>query len=281
MKASQESTNTILNEILENIEKNRLPLPTQPKIAMAIQELCENPNVSIEELNEVIGRDPGLTARIIRIANSPLVRGRVSINTLKTAISRLGTSFVANMSIGLAMEQLFCAKNKVIEEKMRQAWQHSGEVAAASYVLANFSKAFPPEEAMLAGLLHEIGILPILTFAEKNSEIVQDPELFEILIQKFSHDLGESILTSWQFPRYIAEVPKLMADMYRNIPQPDLADIVLVAKLHALKNTNSPLNKINKIDLPAYQRLKLDPLKDLTDDPEIAKKLDEVSTLFA
>ncbi len=281
MKSSGESSNTIYNEILENIEKNRLPLPTQPKIAMAIQELSENPNVTIEELNEVIGKDPGLTARIIRIANSPLVRGRVSINTLKTAISRLGTSFVANMAIGLAMEQLFCAKNKVIEEKMRQAWQHSGDVAAASYVLANYSKAFPAEEAMLAGLLHEIGMLPILTFGEKNAEIMQNPDMFEMLIQQFSYTLGEAILMSWQFPRYIAEVPKLLADLYRDIPQADLADIVLVAKLHALKGTNSPLNAINKQELPAYKRLNLDPTQDLTDNPELQKKFEEVSSLFS
>ncbi len=278
--SAPEHSKVLYNEILENIEKNRIPLPTQPKIAIAIQELSENPDVTIEELNDVIGRDPGLTARIIRIANSPLVRGRVSINTLKTAISRLGTGFVANMAIGLAMEQLFCAKNKVVEEKMRQAWQHSGDVAATSYAIADFTKAFPAEEAMLAGLLHEIGMLPILTFAEKNTEIVQNQELFEILIQKFSPNLGEAILSSWQFPRYIAEVPKMLTDIYRNIPQADLADIVLVAKLYCIEGTKSPLSAINKAEIPAYQRLNLDP-KRLNTDPGLAKKLEEVASLFS
>ncbi len=281
MNSSPDSSNSIFNDILENIEKNRLPLPTQPKIAIAIQELSENPNVTVEELSEVIGKDPGLTARIIRIANSPLVRGRVSINTLKTAISRLGTSFVANMAIGLAMEQLFCAKNKVIEEKMRQAWQHSGDVAAASYVLANYSKAFPPEEAMLAGLLHEIGMLPILTFAEKNKELLQNPDMLDMLIQKFSFNLGEAILMSWQFPRYIAEVPKNLADFYRKTKEVDLADIVLVAKFHALKDTPSLLSGINKENIPAFARLGLDPKEDLSDNPVLQKQLDEVSHLFA
>jgi HD-like signal output (HDOD) protein len=281
MKSSPDTSSSIFNDILESIEKNRLPLPTQPKIAIAIQELSENPNVTVEELNEVIGKDPGLTARIIRIANSPLVRGRVSINTLKIAISRLGTSFVANMAIGLAMEQLFCAKNKYIEEKMRNAWQHSGEVAAASYVLANYSKAFPPEEAMLAGLLHEIGILPILTFAEKNKELIEDQALLALLLQKYSFNLGEAILMSWQFPRYIAEVPMNLSNPLRNIPQLDLADIVLVAKIHALKGTQEPLALINKEMIPAYGRLGLDPSKDITDYPEIQKQMGEVSSLFA
>jgi HD-like signal output (HDOD) protein len=281
MKSSPDTSSSIFNDILESIEKNRLPLPTQPKIAIAIQELSENPNVTVEELNQVIGKDPGLTARIIRIANSPLVRGRVSINTLKIAISRLGTSFVANMAIGLAMEQLFCAKNKYIEEKMRNAWQHSGEVAAASYVLANYSKAFPPEEAMLAGLLHEIGILPILTFAEKNKELIEEQALLALLLQKYSFNLGEAILMSWQFPRYIAEVPMNLSNPLRNIPQLDLADIVLVAKIHALKGTQEPLVLINKEMISAYNRLGLDPNKDITDYPEIQKQMDEVSSLFA
>ena len=276
------SAKSIYNDILEDIEKNRLPLPTQPRIAIAIQELCENPNVTIDELNEVIRQDPALTARIIRIANSPLVRGRVTINTLKTAISRLGSSFVANMAIGLAMEQLFYAKNKVIEEKMRQAWQHSGEVAAASYAIAAHLKTFAPEEAMLAGLLHEIGMLPILTYAEHHKSLLQNLDTLETLIHQFRAELGEAILTSWQFPRYIAEVPRNLPNLYREMEKPDLADIVLVAKIYALRGTQHPFTQLNFAEKPAYARLNLDPAKqDFSDNEKLQTELADAQHLFA
>jgi HD-like signal output (HDOD) protein len=281
MTSSSGSTQSIYNDILEDIERNRLPLPTQPKIAVAIQELSENPNVTIEELNDVIGKDPALTARIIRIANSPLVRGRVSINTLKTAISRLGTHFVANMAIGLAMEQLFNAKNKIIEEKMRQAWQHSGEVAGAAYAIANYTKSFPPEEAMLAGLLHEIGTLPILTYAEHHKSLMQNLDTLDMLIHKFRSTLGEAILSSWQFPSLIADVPKNIPNLYREIDHADLTDVVLVAKIYSLKGSQHPLSLLNKEEIPSYARLGLDPKQDLSENEDLNKQLEEVQNIFS
>jgi HD-like signal output (HDOD) protein len=276
-----EATNSIFNDIVEDIGRNRLPLPTQPKIAVAIQELCENPNVTIEELNEVIVQDPGLTARLIRIANSPLVRGRVSINSLKTAISRLGTHLVANMAIGLATEQLFNAKNKIIEEKMRQAWKHSGDVAGASFAIASYTKAFSPEEAMLAGLLHDIGVLPILTYAESHQDLMKNFEMFEMLIYQFRSDLGETILTSWQFPTCVSDVPKNLTKLDRVVEKPDLTDIVLVAKIHTLRETAHPLALINREEVPAFARLGLDPTVDLCENDKLRKHLEDVQNLFS
>lgn len=280
--SSSGSVKSIYNDILEDIEKNRLPLPTQPKIAIAVQELCQNPNITIDELNDLIGKDPGLTARIIRIANSPLVRGRVSINSLKTAISRMGAHFVATLATGLAMEQLFYAKNKIIEDKMRKAWQHSGDVAMASYAIAEYSKLFAPEEAMLAGLLHEIGMLPILTYAEHHSSLLQNLDSLEMLIHQFRASLGEAILTSWQFPRYIAEVPKNLPNLYRDLENADLSDVVLVAKIYTLQGTNHPLAQLGHEDIPAYMRLGLDPTQqDLKNDEKLHSQLKEVQNVFA
>jgi HD-like signal output (HDOD) protein len=281
MSSAHEAPNSFFNDLLNDIEKNRLPLPTQPKIAIAIQDLNLHPNVTSTKLSEVIGKDPGLTARVIRIANSPLARGVVIINSLDVAISRLGIQFVTSMALGLAMEQLFVAKNKIVENKLREAWQHCGRVAAMSFVLAQTSKLFPAQEAALAGLLHEIGILPILVYAERNSDLLKDIPALDMLIQKHYTPLGEAILTSWQFPREIAALPQKLIDIYRNVEKPDLADIVLVAKIEMLQGTNHPLALIDKTEVPAYERLKLNPAENLQENENFKESLAIALQIFA
>jgi HD-like signal output (HDOD) protein len=280
MDLSLNASATFFMDLLEAIERNRLPLPTQPHVAMAIQEINQNPYVTIEELESIIGKDPALTARIIRMANSPLVRGRVSINSLENAISRLGVRFVSNMAIGLAMEQLFLAKNKTIEEKLNAAWKFSGQIAATSYVIANHTKKLPPDEAMLAGLLHEIGMLPILTYAETQPELLKNLSVLEELIQNHYAKLGEGILNSWQFPPSIASVPQNANQYYRKINNPDLADVVLVARILVLAGTSHPLAMIDRKEIPAFARLGLDPTEDLLLKPALQEPLQAAEALF-
>ena len=109
------SKEAFFNNILEAIESNKLTLPTQPEVALKIRETSENPEVTVTELSDVISTDPGLTARLIRVANSPLMRGRVSVESLPNAINRLGLTFVCNLAIGLAMEQIFQATNEIVD----------------------------------------------------------------------------------------------------------------------------------------------------------------------
>ncbi len=280
MSLGSEVPNSFFNDLINDIEKNRLPLPTQPRIVIAIQELNQNRHVTSTMLSEVIGKDPGLTARIIRIANSPLTRGVVVVNSLDIAISRLGIQFVSSMAMGLAMEQLFFAKNTIVEQKLREVWRHASEVAAMSYVLALRLKSIPPQEAALAGLLHEIGILPILVYAEKNPEILSDLTTFNALIQRHYTQLGEAILTSWQFPREIAALPKNLMELYRNTEKADLTDIVLVAKLEMLQGTPHSLAQVDRTEVPAYERLKLNAAENLRENEEFKKPLEVAKKIF-
>lgn len=278
---SEHQHQAIFNDILEAIETNRLPLPTQPEIAMAVEEATEDPNVTVGQLNRIIARDPALTARIIRIANSPLVRGRMSITSLENAISRLGLNFVANMAIGLAMEQLFKAKNKSIEKMMKSVWKHSAKVAGVAQMLAMKYCEQPSEHASLAGLLHEIGILPILSYAERNPQILDAPsQLLDQVIQKTESKLGQAIMLSWQFHPQIAEVPIKLKEVYVEKDAPDLADMVLVAKFYVLENTQHPLNQLDKREIPAYQRLGLDPTKSLAEHSHLKEALEAAQSLL-
>ena len=112
----------VQNELLEAIENDKLVLPTLPEVALQVREAAENPNISIPALSKVIGNDAALTARLIKVVNSPLLRTNKEITDLNMAISRLGINYTANLATGLAVEQMFQATSDVIDNKMRAVW---------------------------------------------------------------------------------------------------------------------------------------------------------------
>jgi len=162
-----------LAELIDAITHDRLTLPTLPEVALKIRDAVNDPDVTSNGLAGVIGQDAALAARIIKVANSPLMRGSVSVDNLQLAITRMGINFVRNLATGLAMEQMFQATHDAVDQRLRASWEHSIEVASISHVLAsNFTK-LKPDQATLAGLVHEIGILPILTLAEDNPQALE------------------------------------------------------------------------------------------------------------
>lgn len=271
----------LYNEILEAIESNRLPIPSQPEIATKLQEVVSDPGVTVEDLCKIIKKDPGLTARILRLANSPLIRGRVPIQGLDNAIARMGVGFVGNLAIGLALEQMFKTSNKLIAKRMNEAWAHCSYVACICSTLAIQHAKLPVDQAMLAGLLHEIGILSILSFAEKHPEILEDEQALDRIIETHSAKLSQAIMTAWQFAPELRSIPVDLYDYYLEKDNADLADALLVAKIYALDNKPHPLTKLNKTELPAFIRLGLDPKKSLDHYPELKEAVDLAAEIFS
>ena len=96
----------VRQDIITAIKNDQLVLPTLPEVALKVREVADDPKADIEKLAGVIGNDAALSARIIRVANSPLLRASRAIEDLKTALMRLGISYTCNIATGLAMEQM-------------------------------------------------------------------------------------------------------------------------------------------------------------------------------
>lgn len=271
---------SVHNDILEAIESNAMPIPSQPDIVVQLQDVVNDPNVNVNKLCQVIKKDPGLTARILRLANSPLIRGRVPIEGLENAIARMGIAFVGNLAVGLALEQMFQTQNKMIADKMNEVWKHDTYVACICSTLASKRKHIPIDQAMLAGLLHEIGVLSVLSFVEKHPEVVEDEAALVKLIDNHATKLSQEIMTAWQFAPELSNIPVKVHDYYEEKDAPDLADTLLVAKLYALGDKPHPLNELDRKELPCFKRLELDPNKSLDDYPDIKAEIDESMAVF-
>lgn len=248
-----------LNELVDAIKNDRLILPTLPEVALKIRDAANDPEVNSNTLSVVIGQDAALAARIIKVANSPLMRGAVTVDNLQLAITRMGISFVRNLATGLAMEQMFQATHDMVDKRLRRSWEHSLEVASISHVLAsNFTK-LKPDQATLAGLVHEIGILPILTLAEENPEILEKESVLDKIISRLHGRVGKAIMKAWEFPEELLDIPMGCLDFTRQSKgsAADYIDVVTVAKLQSLNEQGNPFTDLDVSTVPAFAKLGL------------------------
>lgn len=141
----------VQDQLMVAIDKDQLVLPTLPEVALRVREAAEDPDVSIPVLVKEISTDAALSARLIKVVNSPLLRTRQEITDLGMAVNRMGITYTANLAIGLAMAQMFQATSDVIDRKMRDVWARSTEVAGISHVLCRHYTKLKPDQATLAG----------------------------------------------------------------------------------------------------------------------------------
>ncbi len=245
-------------KLINDIHDGKLKLPTQPEVAVRLRECAEDPNITPAKLAHVISHDPAMTAKFIQIANSPLNRGTIAIDSLPNVINRLGLRYVCNIATGLAMEQIFQATNENIDKLMYDAWTSSAYVAAYSHVLAKHYSTIPSDVASLAGLMHQIGILPILSYVQDHDEIANDMPFLMLLIKEHHAKIGEAVLKSWKFSPEIYTLPqKIYASQTSEGKETDLIYIVQAA-LVKTKDENKNFIEIDSLSDDVFKKLRIE-----------------------
>jgi len=256
---------TVANDLISHIKDDTLVLPSLPEVCLKVRDVSEDINSSIPQLSDLISQDTALTARIIKVANSPLVRTPSEVSDLTTAITRLGINFTANLAMGLAMEQMFQATSDAVDRRMRDIWSQSSGVASICHVLAMHFTKLHPDQAMLAGLVHKIGALPVLSYAEENNALLNDGQALDKLIDKLHPIIGSYILKAWKFPKALQAVPSQYLKFDRECDKADYVDLVTVAALQNQAGTEHPYTKLDWSTIAAFDRLGIDPEMEMTD----------------
>jgi HD-like signal output (HDOD) protein len=270
----------VRTEIITAINNDQLVLPTLPEVALKVREVADDPDADIDKLTTVIGGDAALSARIIRVANSPLLRASRAIEDLRTALMRLGIQYTCNIATGLAMEQMFQATSDLVDMRMREVWSRSSEVAGISHVLCKHYTRLRPDQATLAGLVHKIGALPILTYAEDHPALLKDSFTLDAVIDELHGTIGDLILKTWGFPEELAHIPSQHIDFSRQSPKADYGDIVTVAMLQSYLGTDSPMAKVDCTKVKAFERLGLDPEMQIAESEDLSEEMEAAMALL-
>ena len=267
--------------LLDDIKNNRLKLPILPEIAIKVRDAVNDEQSSAGKVAKIVGSDAALAARLLQVANSPLFRGAVKIESVQNAIARLGVPQVRSLVTSLIMKQLYQTKSPILKKYMQKVWEHSTEVAAISHVLARKFTKLKPDEAMLGGLIHDIGILPILVKAEEIPELANDERALDEVIGKLHASVGRIILEAWKFPPELVAVAAQHEDLKRNSEQVDFVDVVTVANLHSRIGSDHPYASISWTDIPAFAKLNLTPDQSIKALEEAKSDMAEMKSMLA
>jgi HD-like signal output (HDOD) protein len=270
---------TIKADLTSAIEKDKLVLPTLPEAALQVREIAEKEDSAILDLVKVISNDTALTARIIRVCNSPLFRGSRATENLNNAVSRLGMAYTSNLAMGLAMQQMFQATSDMIDKRLRATWHTSTEVAGICHVLAQQYTKLKRDQATLAGLVHLIGVLPILRYVEDN-DIQISSIMLDNVIEELHPPIGAAILKKWDFPIDLQNVPLEFANFQREVPAADYADLVMIANLQLIAGKDHPWNEIDRKSISAFDRLGLDPELDMNEEEDLNAQMEAAMALL-
>jgi HD-like signal output (HDOD) protein len=227
----------ILEDVARDLSGEVVSFPTFLDITFRLRTALKNPILSVEQLATLVSVDPLMSAKIIRVSNSVAMNpsGR-AIADVKSAISRIGMEAVRSVSFAVAMEQLLGSRKMAPFERLSQRlWEHTIHVAALSRVLARNQGRINPDEAMFAGLVHDIGVFYLLSRAANFPELIEDrAELHQLLVQ-WHDNIGHALLAAMGLGEDV-----LIAVQEHEIERPivalkNLADVLFVA--NKLANT--------------------------------------------
>tara|TARA_R110002074_G_scaffold228259_2_gene399994 strand:+ start:203370 stop:204617 length:1248 start_codon:yes stop_codon:yes gene_type:complete len=277
--------NQLYYEVSIEMQAGKLELPSIPEMAFKVQKAISDPDISSDNIAKIAQQDPAITAQLIKVANSPLYRAREKIEALPPAITRLGLKAIGNLITSFTMRMVFKAKTKDIKNLIAKLWLHSRDVAGICAVMAKKLKGFDADKAMLAGLVHDIGAIPILTHADQHPNLMNNIKEVEQTLEKLTPIIGKMVLEKWNFTGDFIEIAIDAENWDRTTDQPaNYVDLIIVAQLLNFRNTPQKDDYPEPSSVPAYTRLtKL--LKDPNDSLDVfvsaPEELANIKQLFS
>lgn len=271
----------LVKEILADLRANRLKLPTLPQVAIKINDIINDPDSNPKSVAKVVSADAALSARMIQVANSPMVRAISPVDNVQMAVVRMGMGMVRSIVTSFLVQQLFHTKYQSLKERIATLWNHSVRVAAISHVLANKFTRFKADEVMLAGLIHDIGQLPIIAKADDLPELVTNEKLMDELTYRLHAKLGKIIVDTWGFAPALVTAVAEHENLMRDSEALDIADVVTVANLLSYAGKEHRVNQTDWTTVPAFDKLGITPEDSIATLTEAREEIAEIVSLLS
>ncbi|MDR2787437.1 MAG: HDOD domain-containing protein [Candidatus Accumulibacter sp.] len=209
--------------------------PTCFDAILRLRKELQNPNLTLVRIAQIIQVEPLVAAKLVRLANSSLYAAGQQVRDLPSAINRLGLDVVRTTAMSVAVGEILNAREMVDFAKLaRNLWEHSILSAAAARILAHTYTKVRSEEALLAGLVHDLGAFYMLYRGAQYPELRERPDTLRHIIVQWHEAIGVTLLETLGLPREIAQAS---ADHDHVRPFPGdlktLADVVYVSNLLA------------------------------------------------
>jgi HD-like signal output (HDOD) protein len=250
-----------VQSLAAELSKGKVELPSFPDIALRVRKVLSDENVSQDMVVRVVGSEPALAARLMQIANSAALNfSGKPITELRTAISRMGFNMVRSAAIAFAMSQLKKQDAlKGLEAPLGELWKRSAAVAAMSHAVARRYSKINPDTGLLAGLLHGIGQLYILTRSAQHPGLFANQAAYAAIVRDWHSAIAKALLENWEMADEVIEAVSNFEDLERLHSGPvDLTDVVTVGSLLAAFKDHPETIELNMHDVAACKRMQID-----------------------
>ena len=238
----------------------KIDLPSFPDVAMRVRRALAEDKTTVEQVVRIVGSEPALAARLLKMSNSAaLNRSGKTVTELRTAIARMGYNMVRSAAISFAMAQIRAGVGlKGLEKPLDELWRNSTAVAAFCYSLTKGYTKRNPDEAFLAGLLHGVGKLYILTKTPRFPELLGDPASLAAITRDWHANVAKAILENWEMGAELVQAVSEQDDIERSHEgSADLSDVLVVANMMAAYMDNPQDLLLNMSGVTGFGRMGL------------------------
>jgi len=195
--------NALYTILMEKIRQNALVLPTLPEVALKVRHAADDPEINLGNMSDIIAQDPALSLGMIKVANSALLGRTIKVETVSQAVTRIGLRQIKSIATAMAIEQVFVSENEIVALYLKKSWRKTIDIASVAislmdvYLKEHKHSPLTLDTLTLAALIHNIGVLPILTEAEQHPDVFANPTFLQQAIIKLSGKIGGTITRAW------------------------------------------------------------------------------------
>ncbi len=248
--------NRLFYALYSDYMAEKLSLPQLPNVALKVKQIADDPDGDLRSVAHAIQASPVLPSLLINIANSAYYQLRDQVTDILGAVSVLGMRKTRDLVITHTLRHLFRTDSRLIAARMQRLWRHSALTGAIGYAIARLTPGLDPDRTLLLGLIHDIGILPVIHYAGSYPELANNPAMLDEAVHALRSQIGAMVLRQWGFADEGVAVCLDAENWYRDPGvQPDYTDAVLIAQrlADALLDHQPAMPSIN--ELPAFNKL--------------------------
>jgi HD-like signal output (HDOD) protein len=275
--------NALYTILTEKIKQDTLVLPTLPEVALKVRSAADDPDINLHQMSDIIGQDPALSLGMLKVANNAILGRSIKVETVPQAVTRIGLNQIKTIATAMAIEQVFVSHNDVVTMYMNKAWVKTVDIASVAislmdlYLKDNKRTSLSLDTITLAALIHNIGVLPILTEAENHPDVFANPTFLQQAIIKLSGRVGGAISRSWGFSDDFTLLAESWSDLTILPSEVHYLDFIRAGAIYhnVFKNEST-----KEALLKNYTKKGLLPDVDYLYSDEFKKKSDSVKAMF-
>jgi putative nucleotidyltransferase with HDIG domain len=243
MSETDQKTFRFLQHLAADLSAGKVAFTTFADATVKVRLALNDPRMTADQLAATITAEPLLPTRLLRVANSAALNpSGVQVSDIKGAVMRVGHSTIRSIAVNVALSQLSTMKDlEPFADEAQLILHHSAEVAAIAYVIARRMTRTNADEALFAGLVHDIGRFYLLSRIAKYPELQGEPEEVAGLVTAWHPAAGHAILVSLGVPDQVSDAVNRHEDDDVRIPPKDLADVLNIA--NRVSHSPNPLNQ--------------------------------------